>query len=94
MNKCLRILITAKFSDNQLRGFIQRSAKDLGLEGTAQVINKPDKKVQIAICGYPEKLDRFIDFLHTGNKDFDLKTIEVEPFLKDKDYRSVFRVIE
>lgn len=94
MNKCLRIIITAKFSDDQLRNFIQKKAKDLGLEGTAQIVDTKEKKVRISICGKPDILDQFIDVLHKGTKGFDLKDIEVEPFLKDKDYRSVFRVIE
>lgn len=99
MNKCLRIVITAKFSDDLLRSFIHKSAKSLGLEGTAQIIETQTKdpsikKVLISVCGDTEVLDEFIDMMHKGTKGFDLKNIEVEPFLKDKDYRSVFRVIE
>lgn len=99
MNKCLRIVITAKFSDDLLRSFIHKSAKSLGLEGTAQIIDTQSKdalvkKVLISVCGDTEILDEFIDTIHKGTKGFDLKNIEVEPFLKDKDYRSVFRVIE
>ncbi len=94
MNKCLRILITAKFSDDLLQSFIQKSAKNLDLEGTAQIVDSKEKKVRISICGSAEALDQFIDMLHKGAKNFDLKDIEVEPFLKDKDYRSVFRIIE
>jgi len=94
MNKCLRIIITAKFSDDLLRSFIHKGAQSLGLEGTAQLIDPQAKKVRIAVCGKPEALDQFIDLLHKGTKGFELKNIEVEPFLKDKDYRSVFRVIE
>jgi acylphosphatase len=94
MNKCLRILITAKFSDDLLRSFIHKNAKMLGLEGTAQIIDPAEKKVRISVCGSTEALDEFIDLLHKGTKGFDLKDIEIVPFLKDKDYRSVFRVIE
>ncbi len=99
MNKCLRIIITAKFSDDLLRSFIHKSAKSLGLEGTAQIIDSETKdaqykKVLIAVCGDTKVLDEFIDVFHKGTKGFDLKSMEVEPFLKDKDYRSVFRVIE
>lgn len=99
MNKCLRIIVTAKFSDDLLHSFIHKSAKSLRLEGTAQIIDAQikdiqNKKVLISVCGETDDLDEFIDILHKGTKGFDLKGIEVEPFLKDKDYRSVFRVIE
>jgi hypothetical protein len=89
MNKCLRIIITAKFSDDLLYSFIHKSAKSLKLEGTAQVIDAQTKdpqnrKVLISVCGDTEVLDEFIDTLHKGAKGFDLKGIEVGPFLKDK----------
>ena len=94
MNKCLRIIISASYSGDLLRNFIQKNARQLGLEGTAQLINSEQKKIRISICGHGEKLDQFVDLLHKGTKGFDLKDIEIEPFLKDKDYRSVFRIIE
>jgi hypothetical protein len=94
MNKCLRIIITAKFSNDLLQSFIYKGAQRLKLEGTAQIIDPILKKVRISVCGKPDALDQFIDMLHTGTAGFELKNIEIEPFLKDKDYRSVFRVIE
>lgn len=94
MNKCLRITMTAKLPANFLVNFIQKEAKKLGLEGTAQLVEKKDGKVKIAICGKLDALDDFIDAMYTGAKGFELYELEIEPFLKDKDYRQVFRVIE
>lgn len=87
-------MLTAKFSDDLLRSFIQKKAAGLGLEGTAQLVDPEAKKVSIAICGKPDDLDEFIDLMHKGAKNFELLDIEIEPFLKEKDYRAVFRIIE
>ncbi len=92
--KCLRITMTATFPANFLVNFIQKQAKKLGLEGTAQLVESDEKKIKIAVCGQGDTLDDFIDAIYTGTKGFELHELEVEPFLKDKEYRQVFRVIE
>ncbi len=84
--------ITADFPKNFLIDFIQKHAKKIGLEGTAQLANA--KEIRITICGSADALDDFLDVLYKGAKGFDLHNLEIEPFLKDKDYRQVFRVIE
>ncbi len=94
MNKCLRITMTAKLPANFLVNFIQKQARNFGLEGTAQLIEGKGTNVKIAICGKVESLDDFIDAIYSGTKGFELHELEIEPFLKDKDYRQVFRVIE
>lgn len=94
MNKCLRIALTAHESKDFLRGIIQRHARTLGLEGMAQMIDQKGKQIRITVCGSAVDLDHFIDLLHKETDAFDVHTMEVEPFLKDKDYRSVFRVID
>ena len=94
MNKCLRIIVTAKFPDELLINFIQKNAKKLALEGTAQIVDPKVKIIRITICGDAQALDYFIDILHAGTKGFDLANLEIEPFLKDKDYRAVFRILE
>ncbi len=94
MNKCLRIKMIAQFPADLLNKFIQKQAKKCGLEGTAQIVNAKKKEVKITICGSTDGLDQFIDAIYTGIKGFELEELEIEPFLKDKDYRQVFRVIE
>ena len=94
MIKCLRITLTATFSDNFLIDFIQKQAKKLGLEGTAQRVEGDITKVKISICRKGDALEDFIDAIYEGTKGFELSELEIEPFLKDKDYRQVFRVIE
>jgi acylphosphatase len=94
MNKCLRIRMIARFPDNFLNAFIQKEAKKCGLEGTAQIVNPQKGEIKITICGTAEALDDFIDSIYTGTEGFEIDELEIEPFLKDKDYRQVFRVIE
>ena len=89
--KCLRIVITAPVPNNFLQSFVQNHAKRLNLEGTAQEIAGKVKQIRINVCGLGEQLDEFIDALHSQ---LDPEDIQIEPFLKDKDFRDVFRIIE
>ena len=92
MNKCLKITFPACPLDF-LRDFVQKHARDLDLEGTAQII-ATENIVVILICGGKEEIDQFVDILHNGSKTVTINPISVEPFVKVKDYRGVFRIIE
>ena len=93
MNKCLKITFNADFSEGFLQSFVQKQAKKCEVEGTAQVVEL-GAKVRIIACGLKEQVDAFLDALHKGTAAWTPEDIEIEPFLKDKDYRGVFRVIE
>lgn len=93
MNRCLRIIIVAQLPEDFLHSFIQKNAKKLGLEGQAQWVDS-EKHIRIIVCGEGEALDTFVDALHEGIARLMVENVEIEPFLKDKDYRAVFRVIE
>jgi acylphosphatase len=92
MNKCLRITLQIEVTNGLLENFIQKNAKKFKVEGSAQVINK--QVIKIVVCGTTEQMDEFVDSLYQGYKEVKPAVIEVEPFLKDKDYRGVFRIIE
>ncbi len=93
MNKCLKIIFSAgDLPKDFLPSFIQKNAKKLNLEGTVQIVDRD--KVKIVACGAKEAIDKFLDVLHKGSSTVHLEDIEVEPFIRDKDYRNVFRVIE
>jgi len=94
MNKCLRIALTTQASTDFLYSVIQKHARKLGLEGMAQMIDPKGNHIRITVCGPAVDLDHFIDLIHKETTKFDVHDMEVEPFLKDKDYRSVFRVID
>lgn len=94
MNKSLRVTLSApKVPSQFLKKFIQKKALQLELEGTAQLV-KPGAIIRILVCGTKDHVDSFIDFLHKGPGDIHMDSIEVEPFLKEKDYRGIFRIVE
>ena len=93
MNKCLKILLNASIKEGFLQDVIQKAAKKLNLEGTAQIM-PTDNKIKIIVCGDKDAVDQFLDSLHKSLSKASFDDLEIEPFLKDKDYRGVFRVIE
>jgi acylphosphatase len=92
MNKCLRITLQIKIEEGTLQNYIQKNAKKFNIEGIAQAVDK--ETIKIIACGESENIDKFVDSIYAGYKDAKPTIIEVEPFLKDKDYRGVFRLIE
>ncbi|MCX5922686.1 MAG: acylphosphatase [Candidatus Dependentiae bacterium] len=92
MNKCLKIVFGIPIAKDFIHSVIQKSAKKCSLEGTAQIVIT-ENKVKVIVCGPKESVDQFIDLLHKESKAY-LEDLEIEPFLKDRDYRGVFRVIE
>lgn len=93
MNKCLKIMLTAEYAQGSLGSILQKHAQKLRLEGVAQVVG-PENKVNIIVCGSIEGVDEFLDLLHKDTSKWKLIDIEVEPFLTEKRYRGVFRIIE
>jgi acylphosphatase len=92
MNKCLKITFIADLPENFLRDFVQKYAKKHGIEGTVQVAG--DDSIRIIACGKKEHVESFLDDIHKGTAEVQFEDLIVEPFLKDRDYRGVFRVIE
>jgi acylphosphatase len=92
MNKCLKITLTLEIKTGFLHNVVQKYARKFELEGLAQSVG--GDKVKIIICGDKEHVDDFIDVIHKESPKAAVQDIEIEPFLKDKDYRGVFRVIE
>lgn len=92
MAKCLKITFSGSLPEGFLRDFVQKHARSLGLEGTAQPM--PDETMRVLICGEKDAVDQFLDILHKGTGKAIPENIEFEPFVKEKDFRGVFRVIE
>jgi acylphosphatase len=92
MNKCLRIVVFGALNADFLDSFVQKTARQYGLEGTGRFIE--DGQALIVVCGEKDKVDEFLDMLHKGAAKWTFDDVEVEPFLRDKDYRGVFRIIE
>ncbi len=92
MSQCLRIVFTMDVPQDFLHRFVKKSARDLDLEGTAQL--EQEKTVKIVACGKKESIEAFLDMLHEKGAKHFLDIFEIEPFIKNRDYRGVFRIIE
>jgi acylphosphatase len=85
-------MLTVEVKEGFLQNVIQHHARGFDLEGIVQPVG--NDKVKIVVCGEKEQVDSFIDTLHKESTQADIHDIEIEPHVKDKDYRGVFRVIE
>jgi len=92
MSQCLRITFVSKNKVELLCDFVQKHAQKYELEGMVQPLE--DIHVKIIACGDRDNIEKFLDTLHKSAAEKKLEAIEVEPFLKDRDYRGVFRCIE
>ncbi|MBD3231610.1 acylphosphatase [Candidatus Dependentiae bacterium] len=91
MRRCVKITIIGKVQDVGYRSFAKKNAEKFQIEGIAQ--NQEDGSVLITVCGDSNKLDDFIDALYKGPPKAKVNDVLVEPFLQDRDFRGVFRVI-
>lgn len=92
MNQCLRITFLLKDAEGFLPNNVRSEAQTLGIEGIAQAVEQG--KIKIIACGPKDSIEQFVDFLHAQAAKTNLEDIQVEPILKERDYRGVFRVIE
>lgn len=92
MGQCLKISFYANQPKDFLESIIQKTARTLGIEGTVQTIDS--ESVSIVACSSKETLEQFLDVIHREATAGALRDIAIEPFLKNKDYRGVFRVID
>ncbi len=91
MAQCLRIRFLCNVSEAFLHNCVQKNAKKLSLEGTAQIDNNA---ILIVVCGLKDPINQFVDVLHKEMSKKSAEAIEIEPFIKERDYRGVFRIIE
>lgn len=92
MIKCIKVVLAVDYDEALVHDTIQKQARKLGLEGVVYAATPGELK--IVACGLKEKIDEFLDFMHKEAAKRKVEDIEVEPFIKDKDYRGVFRVIQ
>jgi acylphosphatase len=91
MNQCVKITLVVKASRDLLSNMIKKNAERLSIEGIGNVEGRGT--IKIIAHGAHDSIDEFIDILYLGYKGARPSIIEVEPFLKNKDYRGIFRVI-
>jgi len=92
MKKCLKITFILNKPEGFLHDFVQKHARMLHLEGTVQVVQP--NSISIVACGSKENIDTFLDIIHQGVSSHIPENVSVEPFLKDRDYRGIFRILE
>lgn len=94
MVQCLRIFLSIVLPKKLLHN-IHEKAKELDLEGTVQTTHHAEHAdLRIVVCGSKDSIDDFIDYLHLEIADKAISPAEIEPFIKDRDFRGVFRIIE
>lgn len=92
MKKCLKIAFGVP-SMGALINEIQKKGSKLGVEGTIQFI-AASKELRIIVCGLKDQVDQFVDLLHKDTALAGVNSLNIEPFVKTKDYRGAFRIIE
>jgi acylphosphatase len=91
MRKCIKIKVIGKVQDEGYKTLVQKTAQTLGIEGTLQ--NLEANSVMIHACGISDNLEKFIDTLYRGVGKNDVQDLSTEPFVNERDYRGVFRII-
>ncbi len=89
---CKHFTFALKGPEGFLHDFVQKHARSLHIEGTVQ-FSEPDL-VTVVACGSKENIDTFLDIIHQGISSYIPENVSVEPFLKEKDYRGIFRILE
>ena len=92
MKKCIKVQFYTKNPQEFLKQVMPIGIKNFKIEGFAQALDV--QTVQIFMCAEQEELDNFLDLIYENIDRYALENIELEPFLKDRDFRGVFRVVE
>ena len=91
MKQCIKIVITGHVQSPAYKEVIQKQAQKLRIEGTLQ--DHDDADILIFACGQSDSLDELIDHIYKGTNDIKIRDVIIEPFINEKNYRGVFRVI-
>jgi acylphosphatase len=92
MDKCLKILFHADVPRDAIQKMLNNCIKKIAVEGVAQMFS--ENNIRIIVCGSVENVDAFIDMMYQELIKANVEEPVIEPFLKDKDYRGVFRIIQ
>ena len=92
MKKCLKLSLDFA-GDMDFVHSLQKIGAKLSMEGSIKFYAS-EKQLRIIACGTKEDVDKFLDILHKEVVKIGAPAINIEPFMRDKDYRGVFRIIE
>lgn len=93
MKRSIKITVVGDVNDLSYKQFTQKQAKDLAIEGVVQNQNEEPGLV-IYAHGPADNIEKFIDLLYKNPSGKVVEDVYAEPFVKEKDYRGVFRIIE
>jgi len=91
MKRCLKMIINTDQWDSDWGPQIQKQAKKLEIEGLMQAIDI--HQMRVMICGEDHNLDDFVDYLYDFFSKIEADITDLEPFIKERDFRGIFRVI-
>ncbi|KIX85579.1 hypothetical protein KG892_01895 [Vermiphilus pyriformis] len=94
MKQCVKIMFRGTVDTDFVVAYIQKPALSLRLEGSAHISKEADENVRIIVYGDKAAIDQLIDTLLKALRKVKGTDFVVEPFIKDKDYRGTFRIIE
>lgn len=100
MRKCVKVVLS-DFDDyfDDLESLYKMLKKRLSLDDLEGVVQPQEEEVHMVIYGPKERVDEVVDMLEEfvikeGATAKHMMGLSVEPFLKDEDYRGVFRFIQ
>ncbi len=91
MNQCVKISLSIGLMKGFLDNIVLKNARKLDLEGVAQFVS--DDHVRIIVCGLKDNIENFVDVLYKGSDEYKIDNIQLESFIRARDYRGIFRVI-
>ena len=91
MNRCIKLTFAVKRASDKLLQTLQSQAQENNLEGFGMA--SAPESVKIIVCGKGTDVDAFLDTVDELIVKHGGQDIAIDPFLKDKDYRGVFRII-
>lgn len=92
MSQCMKISLTIRGDKEKIQELLKEYAHEFQLEGVLQ--SNDEHTVKVVACSTTDEIEGFLAQLHKEFAKDNLEILEIEPFLKDRDYRGVFRVIE
>ncbi len=91
MSRCIKMTFSVQRSSEKLLNALQKQALECKLEGF--VMASTPETVKIIACGVSADLDTFLDKVDEVIAAQGGQDVIIDPFLKDKDYRGVFRIM-
>ena len=72
-----RAWVSGRVQGVSFRAFTQMQAERLGLRG--HVLNLPDARVEVFVCGEAQAVEALLRWLHTGSPAARVEAVHVEP---------------